>query len=267
MLKIDTKSDLDTHVVLGVTAENELIEFKREANYFKEHANEEMALDICQFANSFGGVILYGVDEKLDKKSNKKIASSYRNVDYERLSKFLNDKVIPLIHPKNIRISCNQINIDEQTYVVSINVYPLSNGLACVCNNKPPFSQKYPYRTNYGKKYFNAVEVEKMISQNNRHISIMLHELKCASNEVRLYPSLKKEIRDGKSSWENSEDTIILKYIGKNEYTLNASGMDINIPFSMTQDVWETEENKIGIILGSNIIISSCRKKIYFDIK
>ena len=266
MLKITTKKELEKHVKLGVTAEDEFIEFKREANYSKENANEEMALDICQFSNSLGGVILYGVDEKLDTTSNKKIATGYRNIDFDKISKFINDKVVPIVHPKNIRVSYSHIKIDEQTYIVAVNIDPLSNGLACVHQNKSPFSQKYPYRTSYGKKYLTAVEVEKMMSQNNRHISIKLHELRTKSNEVKLYPSLKKENLGEKSFWDNSDDTIILKGIGNNEYKLNASGIDINIPFSLTKDIWQTEDDKIGIILETKIIISSCRKKIFFDI-
>ena len=50
------------------------------------------------------------------------------------------------------------------------------------------------------------------------------------------------------------------------ELRYNVNGIDINIPFSMTKDVWLTEKARIGILLTTRLIIAADRKEIRFDL-
>ncbi len=262
---IKSKRELGSLVKLGETVESIAIEFKRELDLTKRNSAEETALDICQFSNANGGVILIGVEEKSIPDTQKKVAYNYINVNYETISQFINDKVLPLIHPKSIQLDIISIEIEEKKNIVAINIAPLARGLACVALNTPPYAGKYPYRTHYGKKYFNPLEVEKLMSNSNRYIPIKLQEVFSTNREVTVYPSIIKEEAKKNLSWDTKDFTVIIKNVSGSEFTLNIAGIDINIPYSLTKDVWTTEDEKIGILLAVKLIISSDRRNIYFD--
>lgn len=262
---IRTLGELNSNVTINKTTESLSLEFKKTINIGGRNVDEEVALDICQFANSRGGVILLGVEEKMFE--GKKVAGGYLDTDFELISRFINDKVVPLINPRSVSIDLFSISINENLRIVSINIQPLASGLACVCKNYPPFQQKFPYRTNYGKKYFNPTEVEIKMSDKNRHIEIKISKYLLISSEVKLYPSVKKEDIENNASWDIRDDNTFISSLGESEYTLKISGVAVNIPFSLTRDVWITEHNKIGILLDVQLTIDKSRKNILFDFK
>ncbi len=262
-LIIDSKSTLNENVTLGFTEENGQLDFKREINTKSD--GSEIALDICQFLNSMGGVILVGVEEKIGQ-HNKKVATSFIDTNYEEVARFINDKVLNQIHPKGIKLNLSSIAVNSSVSILAVNIYPIAEGIACVSNNQPPFAMKFPYRTHYGKKYYSPPEASKHMSNSNRSIFIKLVELAEKHNEVRIYPDLSKENASSDLTWESTDNNVVLKNIGDYEYTINTCGIDVNIPFSLTKDVWITEKSEIGILLGMELIVSSDRKEIFFNL-
>lgn len=265
--------ELVASIKLSLTEESITLDFKREINITeKKNKNEknfaeELALDICQFANSWGGVLLIGVSEKEDKETGRKVADQFVGVtQYEKIARFINNSVFALIHPKNIQVDVVCIETLDRKQLISINISPLTTGVAFVCSQSPPYSSKYPYRTHYGKRYLHPLEVQKRMTDSNRIIPIKLQELMEFTQEVKLYPEIQKEIIDKIDRIDSKIPNIVLKEVMKNEYRLNINGIDINIPFSLTRDVWMTERTKIGIILHISLSISSDRKSIYFNI-
>jgi hypothetical protein len=261
---INNLCELNNRIRLGETEESLTLEFKREIDVAKDRNSEEIALDICQFLNTKGGVILVGAKEEL--MNGKKVITQYLNIDSERVLRFLNDTVITLINPKNITVRPVVIGVNSFTTILAINISPLINGVSCVCKMQPPYSQKYPYRTHYGKKYFTPIEVEQLMSNQFRYISIKLEQLIDKTREVVIYPSITKEEIANASSWDVRDDNILVKSIGQSEYRLNICGIDINVPFSLTNDVWETEDGKIGVYLKISLVVDKQRKKINFTL-
>ena len=270
---ISTMADLERLVLMGVTTESTDIDFKLELKVEglnqkeKRKKSVELASDICQFANSFGGVLLVGIEEAEQGKNGKKVAVSIPGVDnFEEVSRFINDSVLPLIHPKNLNIGLTCIGTENSNQVVAVNIRPLAVGVACVCDPILPYSSIYPYRTHYGKSYLHPTEVEKRMADSYRLIPIKLEELSSSTRDVKIYPSLIKEPLDQLSRIDSKEENILLVGISKYEYCLNINGVDINIPFSLTKDVWITEKNKIGILLSISLIITSDRKELKFKL-
>lgn len=272
---ISSFTDFNRLVVIGSTTESIDLDFKLEleieniSKKDKPKKAEELASDICQFANSFGGVLIIGIEERKDELSGKKVAASIPGIDNsEEISRFINDSVLPLIHPKNISIDlvCFNAKTNNHNQIVAINVLPIVVGVACVCSEAPPYSAKYPYRTHYGKRYLHPTEVEKRMADSYRIIPIKLEEIACSTRNVSLYPSLSKEPLDKVNRIDSKEDNIVLMEILKYEYKLNINGIDMNIPFSLTKDVWMTEKQTIGILLTTRLIISPDRKEIYFNL-
>ena len=253
----------------GKTVESIVLDFKREIDLSnskgKSKNSEEFALDICQFSNTWGGVLLIGVVEKYCEAKKAKVAHSIKNVDnYEEISCFINDKVIPVIHPPPLDITIVPIDINDKT-IVAINIPPIERSLSCTYSLLPPFQSKFPYRTHHGKKYFRPADVEKIISMNHKHLVLRLNELTSVTREVTLYPNLIKE-EINKNTWDNQGESVIIEKVANSEYTLNIASLRINIPYSFTNDVWLTESGKIGIFLNIKICQSSDRRELRFDI-
>ncbi len=266
---IKNSIDLAQSVQLGITTESIYMDFKLNIDLGskspkkKQELAEELALDICQFANTWGGVLLLGVKEAEDDIDGKKVAAEFSGVhNFEELSRFVNDSVLPLIYPREINIDLICLKTPKRTQVVAINVSPLSVGVSCVCTPSPPYSPKYPYRTHYGKRYLHPIEVEKRMSDSNRSIPIKLEDLCARTGEVTLYPKIEKETIDRPERWDYQETNILLKNISSYEFSLKISGIDVNIPYSLVRDVWFTEKKTIGILLSTRLIITSDRKNI-----
>ncbi|MDO9087579.1 MAG: ATP-binding protein [Anaerolineaceae bacterium] len=268
---IRNSSDLKNNIQLGITTESIFMDFKLNIDISspskKKSAAEEFALDICQFANTWGGVLLFGVDETKSAATGKKVAQDFPGItNFEELSQFINDSVLPLIFPKEVKVELMCLESPSNTQLMAINVLPLALGISCVYNISPPYSQKFPYRTPYGKKYFHPLEVEKRMSTSNRSVPIKLEDLCRHTREVTLYPKIEKEPIDKPEKWDVLETVIVLNNVSSYEFSLKISGIVINIPFSLVRDVWLTENERIGILLNTRLIIASDRKRINLDL-
>lgn len=264
--KIESVDSLNKNVILGVTAESNTLEFKREINFRKPNIHEEFALDIAQFANIYGGSILIGVDEVYCSNLNKKVASKFIDSDFEEISKFIYDKVLQYLYPNYIDLSVDSIMINDSTTIVAINVNPVVRGLVCYCSKNPPFLMKFPYRTSYGKKYYTPQEVEKRMSNPYRYIELKILKIFEDFKSVKIYPDLIVKNKDSSVKWDIKEYNYLIKSVGESEYTLSLAGIDVNIPFSLTKDVWVTEDDKIGLLLNVKLVLSSNRKFVSFDL-
>lgn len=260
--------DLEKYIHLGVTTESIYIDFKRSINFSsskKQELAKELALDICQFLNTWGGVLLIGIQEDRNS-SGQKVAKNFIDTNcFDELSQFINDSVLTLIYPKGIDIELVSVRTPSNENIIALNLSPTAN-LAYVCDNFPPYSPQYPYRTHYGKKYFHPLEIEQMMSSLGRSVPIKLENLRRTSNQVTLYPKVKKETLDNNTKWDSQDVTVVLTDISNYEFTLKVGGISINIPFSLVKDIWLTENATIGIILNAQLSISSNRKNINLEV-
>lgn len=267
MKYIRSFEDFEAVVQLGETVESTYLDFKSQLNLEKKNSYEEMALDIVQFANSFGGVLIFGVSEKYCSDRNKKIAHSYQSVDFERVSKALDNNVRKLIYPESISIEANSISTPSGYNLVAINVYPLAVGLGCVGQKSEPFAMKYPYRTTYGKKYFHPAEVEKYLSGGGREILIKLDELSARGKKVKAYPGLIIEKSESRLAWDIVDPAIVITDYNYREVTFNFGGVTFNLPVRLITDVWHTEQEEVGMIFDANLRLTSDRREIKLELR
>ena len=259
---IKSNEDLNKIIYLGETEESLYLDFKRTLNKEKSNSAEECALDIAQFANSYGGVIVFGVIEQFLESRKKKVATEYVDVDYEDISKYINNKVRKLLYPESIDIDVLSVLTNCGSSLVVVNVYPLLSGLACVGRKVEPYIMKYPYRTNYGKKYFNPHEVEKYISSGNRMIYVRLDEFEVRGKLIELYPDLIIESIDSNLKWDIKDPNVSIIDYNLTELTLAVGGVKINVPTGLVKEVWNTTKNSIGMILDMELVLMSDRKNV-----
>lgn len=270
---IRNNSELKSVVRLGETAESTVLDFKLAIDIEDKNKTDrqriakEIALDICQFANTWGGVLLVGVAEEVSEELNIKVAKSFVNVENcENIVAFINDMVLPIIYPSHINISINVINLNSDATLLAINIFPLVTGIACVYLLAPPYTPVYPYRTYYGKKYMKPNEIESRMLSLERKVMLQLSRLQSDGRGMQVYPSIKKEDIGSDVKWDSRGVSVVLKGISENEYAISINGIDVNIPFSLTDDVWRTEKGDIGVLLKVGLIVNQDRTRIIFDL-
>lgn len=261
-IHIKTKDNLLKSISLGETTENLYLDFKREINLSnKEKLSEELACDICQFINAQGGCLIIGVAEDKNEYGIK-VAKRFSPVkNYEDICQFINDKVLELIFPKRQLFEIFPINYSENHISVIINITPTPNSLFGVRAKKSHRYFQFPYRTNYGKKYYTYDELELRMHSTNREKFIRASSIWDRSKEVTLLsPILKKELSKDKL-WDHRDYTIYISEIFENELQLLINSRSINIPFGLIRDIWNAEDNKIGLIIDAEIIDPEDRSK------
>ena len=263
--------DISENISLNYTQETKFIEFKKEINLNNKHLKkalaEELACDICQFANTLGGVILIGVEEGGGKIPGLSVATSFFNVDnIEQIRVFLNDKVRNHFYPSSINFDIVAIEIEKDICLLAINIYPLPNNIACVFSPSSSDYLRYPFRTEFGKKYMRPYEVEERMNNRNRSLFIQLSNVWQKDKEVQVLSQVVKEEKSSTLQWDHRDLTIFISELFDNEFRLRVNDQLINIPYGLLQEVWTTNEGKIGIILNAKIVISSDRKKINLSI-
>lgn len=262
-----TKKDVSEHIVLNSSHENIFLEFKKEINFENKKSRgdlaEEFACDICQFANSFGGVILIGVVESEGTVSGLSVATGFFSVGNSRdIKTFINDKVRNYYYPTSIRYDIVTIKMSHENNLMAINIYPLSDTLAGVSSPASPEYIKYPFRTALGKKYMRPYEIEERMYNRNRSIFLRLSNIWKKEKVVQVLSPVIKEAKSPTTLWDNRDLNIFISDILEYEFQLKINDQTINIPYGLLREVWNTFDDKIGIIIDAQIIISSDRKSI-----
>lgn len=94
------------------------LEYKREIKFSNDAEKKELLADVCSFANSNGGVILYGIEEEKDSNEKntgipKQITGLKLNID--ETTRSLDESIRRSIEPVLIGVNINSIEIDNKT--------------------------------------------------------------------------------------------------------------------------------------------------------
>jgi hypothetical protein len=249
---MQTARQLFDTIQLGVTAENEHIEFKMTFPDLKDKNSAlETAKDFSQFANSWGGIIFYGISEE-DKNNNKVAKGVYGITDIDNFKRFVNDRVLPLFHPQDLKYAYNIIESEGKT-VLGITIQPGPN-LIMLYREGVTSGIIAVERTPYGKKQLSPEDLVRKMNDNSRRNHIILRELAYLKDVEILSPVLR--FRAEWSPYNASKYNAFLNEIGENEFRLGINSRMIRIPYSLILHVWKTEFNKIGLILNANLMVN-----------
>lgn len=275
-----TSDDVEKHIKIGSTKESLYLEFKKEIliNHANKHLASEIASDICQFANSFGGSIIIGIKES-NNQNEFKTAEGYINVtNVDEIRQYLNDVVATLVYPTTAKLfECEPITMQTSETLFTINIKPIEYGAASISSKSEPEVIKYPYRTDYGKKYMNPDQVMERIMNSNRSIVIRLNRLKntCINDSMGTIIDLLSPIYDmddGSRKITNDFDVYLVD-IRESEFKMKFSdkkcgvtnGITLTVPYSLIDHLWQTDQNKIGMVLSVNILINRERGICRFE--
>jgi hypothetical protein len=111
------------------------LEFKRSDALMADKGRSEISKDVSAFANSDGGVIIYGIAEEDHKPSRMDGGVDHKEWTKERLEDIIQSNVAPRL--EGLRISQIQLNVERSVYVVSV-----------------PRSERGPHQDGITKRYF-----------------------------------------------------------------------------------------------------------------
>ncbi|MBI5805807.1 ATP-binding protein [candidate division TA06 bacterium] len=272
---ISTSSDVERYVILGQTKESLYLDFKKEIviDTDKHKIAQELALDICSFANSFGGSIVVGIEEGKDSIDNMNFAQSFVGINNgDNVEQFISDSVLEYIYPSNIKYECKSIKIKDSVTLLAINIFPLEQGIAAVHHKSEANAIKFPYRTDYNKKYMKPYQVEERIMNNSRSLLLRMKRLQTICHRgVDLHSPIYLISKGNRALIKNAE--VTLKTISDSEFTLFFSqntaikgvGMNLVVPYSLLFDIWEMDYFKMGMILRANILLDPDNNNTFIE--
>jgi hypothetical protein len=147
--------------------ENISLDYKRDLNLESSDERKEFLYDICSFANTEGGIIIYGVEEeKGENSSNSGIPGKIIGIQHNGIDSLIlkiEDIIGNSIQPKisNIRI----ISLEVSTKTVLVIIVPKNIGLPHMVTYKS--TNKFYKRRNSGKYLVDIYELNQMFMQNN----------------------------------------------------------------------------------------------------
>ena len=172
-------------VHLGTTTEGLCLDFKGQANLGADKDKLELARDIAQLANSSGGVVLIGVQEKL-LPNGIKVADHVVNVDKADVLIQQAEQVIGnYLVPSTLSRSMEPIVLRDGKTVVAINVQP-SRHLVYVCERvKQQHRIECLVRTSHGKEWMNPDEMERHMMNASRAARLGFADARSRAAKIR----------------------------------------------------------------------------------
>jgi hypothetical protein len=197
-----TQTDLNSRIIFGQTPESEVLEFKRELVLSKINGPQgstnspaksvddnarEFARDIASFANSRGGTIVIGVDEGATTTGQPKAARAFVPVNdvTATLQKIRGDMVTKYLVPSTLDFTVSPISLATGDTVLAVNIPPFVGGIVAVWHSNNKRCVEYPYRTSFGKDYFNPTQAAERIMDAGRSMEIRFRHLQTGSTSCQ----------------------------------------------------------------------------------
>jgi hypothetical protein len=203
------------------------------------------------------------VEETLSKQGYK-TASKFCGVkDSESLKAFLHTKVVNYLYPSTVSFQDVIISSNTPLPLFAINVDPIENGLIAVWKWGDSNAIEYLYRTEYGKAYLKPPEVEEKLMDRMRPIILRINRLfeQCRASVQCTYPLVHLSSPLKCVSQSDYGEVVELREIHQSEIILAYKDSPFSVPFGLIRDVWETIDNKIGLVIDATIVVPSASKK------
>lgn len=227
-------------IQFGLTPESLHLDFKQTCN---ESKADDLAIDMASFANTQGGVLLFGVSEAKNANQIRVAKDVVPGLDAEKLRQFLNNAVIDRIRPV-VRFESCLVSF-EGGVVMAVNVEP-SIEMVGVCLNRDRQAFSFPYRTEHGNRYMDFAQVEERMSESNTRRSYLkiLNLLGSAGvpKQVVIYPSVR--------GCANSQDVWWVEVLQGSDqvFVVRKNSNEAHMPYSLIEEVWRMDNMETGCI-------------------
>jgi hypothetical protein len=251
---IENRADFDALIAFGQTEETLVLEFKRSVATKDPGAKLEVCRDVAQFANTYGGCLLIGIEEEKDPKSGAKRASSVYPVDdVDKTVQWLEQAIVNYLVPSTLSHRIVRIEMDRGP-ILSVNI-PANLHVVALWDRQAK-TIEYLRRTNHGKEWMNPDEMETHMLNGSRATRIALER---AMNQL---PNGTAEFCDGVYTHNSSPYNFAWCKVNTLEETCfiaeirppgsNVSSMKLRVPYSLVQHIW-TDRDTIQLLLEARV--------------
>ncbi|MCY1012400.1 ATP-binding protein [Nannocystis pusilla] len=277
-------ASLEATVQMGVTLEDEYLEFKQKVaigsnlpEKTKIENRIELCRDVSQFANTDGGCLLIGVSETRSR-SGIAVAQEVVGVqDAENLRQQIEDTLNAFLVPSTFRRTVVPVDVPKRGVVLAVNV-PASDRPVIVWNHRDGSMACYR-RSSRGKVAQNPSELEGLLMDKARAVRLRLQRLVTdSSTSVTIHSGVWAEEQGLPSMAPMPEQvsvTLLRDYrasisvIGESEFTItlclsNGTTLAINIPYGFVEEVWLGESGAATLSLTRKLGINS-EPRLYLE--
>lgn len=240
---IRTLEEFRANVQFGQALETIHLDFKQTFSVSKaDDTAFDLAVDLAAFANTQGGVLLFGISEAKNSNQIRVAKGVVPGLDAEKLKQFLNNAVVDRIQPA-VRFESFLISLPDGA-VMAVNVEP-SIEVVGVCLNRDRQAFSFPYRTEHGNRYMDFAQVEERMSESNsRRTYLKLQKLlkvDGSPKEVVIFPGVEGDVHE--NHWwvellRNNDQSFILR----------RNSNEVHMPFSLIEEAWRMDNMETGKI-------------------
>lgn len=283
---INTADDLRATVTFGETRESRVLEFKGRYGTTPEQAFE-LRKDVLSLANTFGGVLVVGVNESTTQGYRRAETPSNPNVEatMQWISNTVSERVHPVPDYSFQPLVLKHDGVDAA--VLAVNVRPFSDSIGGYYSQAHQEALLYPTRDDFGVRHLRADEVARiMTNARNRRIEIALNEIaevnqrvfiaspayttrpeadaeyfhrlrtKCgvtsALNAGMNHPVFGREVVEAPLA---DDMAVFLRAIEARQLWIGFGGTNqVAVPFGIIREVWMQSSNTLGLLLDCDVL-------------
>jgi hypothetical protein len=271
MLPIFIRSELEfqSAVQLGSTPESLVLEFKAKVNGWnapaktpKREAQKETCRDIAQFANTLGGCLLVGVNERPDPARGVNVADSIAPVQVvNKLRQWIEQAIVNYLVPTTFTHDIVAIGL-PQGNILAVNV-PASRHLVSLWD-RDNHTVEHVRRTSHGKEWMNPDEAERHLMDGSRAAKLALIaaiEHSTPASRIKLAGGLWQEYAGspGRPQQGNPPGPITFGQMGEYWFELRMQHKQktcsVTIPYGLIKEAWVDISGTVILLLAVRMIM------------
>jgi Schlafen, AlbA_2 len=266
---ISSASDFQSAVKLGITTESLVLEFKAtidgwdsDKTAVKEKAQKEVCRDIAQFANTLGGCLLIGLDQRFNPQLGVALAGKVIPIDKaDKLQKWIEQAITNYLVPSTFGHEIVHVVLPEGT-ILAVNI-PVSRHLVSLWDRNT-HAIEYVRRTSHGKDWMNPDDAERQLMDGSRvaKIALMEAKAKAPSNRVDIAGGMwvRYPAAIGKDEPWNPPSPITIGNMEDHWFELfvpneRKKPCSVTVPYGVVKEAWLSTAGVITILLTVRVIL------------
>jgi hypothetical protein len=255
---LNSPADFAAAIQIGVTPESLVLDFKSMVPTQDPKEPKELCRDVAQFANTDGGCLLIGVEEKLDPVTKLKTASGIKTVaDPNALTQWMEQAIRNWLVPATFSHPIVPIQT-PQGIVLAANVYPSQHTVYLWDDQSHTI--EVPRRTSHGKDWMNPDELERHIMNGSRAAKIRIGEVAGGTKtaQVELIGGWYSDTAYPAPPRRQPHGLIQLGQIGDRTFELRIPlgprVHGVEIPYEVVRAAWIGVGGQINIMLTVRVV-------------
>lgn len=263
--------EFESAVQLGGTPESLVLEFKAKVDGWnapaktpKKDLQKETSRDVAQFANTLGGCLLIGVNERSDPTHGVNVAQSITPVkEVDKLRQWIEQAIINYLVPSTFSHDVTPIALPQGS-ILAINVRASRHIVSLW--DRDNHTVEYVRRTSHGKEWMNPDEVERHLMDGSRAAKLAIIAAKEGTKSERVEVAsglwLRHRSANGPDQRWNPGGPITIGQMEEYWFELRLPNAkrktcSVTIPYGLIREAWVSASGIVTLLLTVRVIVPS----------